>query len=111
MMKNKNSQHNGMQGDSPQVKKSLKKLNRYFLIFILIISASGTAIYVNNVMRVNKLLNEIRGLEKKRDSVITVNQHLKTKVLDMQSASRITHIAKEKLGMIPNPKAPASVHR
>jgi cell division protein FtsL len=55
------------------------------------------------------MLNEIRSLEKQRDSLVSMNQHLKSKVLDMQSASRITALAKNKLGMIPNPKAPTSV--
>ena len=42
-------------------------------------------------------------------SLISVNQQLKSKVLDMQSAPRITELAKQRLGMIPNPKAPTSV--
>lgn len=79
------------------------------LMFVLFVAAGGTAIYINNVMRINKMLNEIRSLEKQRDSLVSMNQHLKSKVLDMQSASRITELAKNKLGMIPNPKAPTSV--
>ncbi|GDX63800.1 MAG: hypothetical protein RLZZ578_1259 [Bacteroidota bacterium] len=95
--------------ESQTVSRARKFLNRISLMFVLILAAGGTAIYINNVMRVNKMLNEVRALEKTRDSLISVNQQLKSKVLDMQSAPRITDLAKQRLGMIPNPKAPTSV--
>ncbi len=109
MSKSKTHIENQHKPDSPKLSKAKKMFNRMTLIFVLVLAAGGTAIYVNNVMRINKMLNEIRSLEKKRDSLVSMNQHLKSKVLDMQSASRITEIAKNKLGMIPNPKAPTSV--
>ncbi|MFM6956420.1 MAG: FtsB family cell division protein [Ignavibacteria bacterium] len=95
--------------ESPKLSKAKKVFNRMTLLFVLFVAAGGTAIYINNVMRINKMLNEIRSLEKKRDSLVSMNQHLKSKVLDMQSASRITELAKQRLGMIPNPKAPTSI--
>ena len=95
--------------EAPIVSKTRKFLNRVSLLVILILGAGGTAVYIRNVMRVNKMLNEVRALEKTRDSLISVNQQLKTKVLDMQSAPRITELAKQRLGMIPNPKAPTSL--
>lgn len=107
-MMSKNATHNE-KPDSPKLSKAKKFFNRITLLFILFVAAGGTAYYINNVMRINKMLNEIRSLEKKRDSLVSMNQHLKSKVLDMQSASRITELAKNKLGMIPNPKAPTSV--
>ena len=108
-----NKQNTPMQSpkEAPAIKETRKFLNRISLIGILIASAAGTALYVYNVMIVNRMLNDIRGLEKRRDSMITINQHLRTKVLDLQSASRITGIAKNKLGMMPNPKAPSSVQQ
>ncbi|MFZ9760765.1 MAG: FtsB family cell division protein [Candidatus Kapaibacteriota bacterium] len=95
--------------EAQSVSKARKFLNRISLLAILILGAGGTAVYIKNVMRVNKMLNEVRALEKTRDSLISVNQQLKSKVLDMQSAPRITELAKQRLGMIPNPKAPTSV--
>jgi cell division protein FtsL len=109
MSKSRTHSENQTKKDSPKLSNAKKVFNRITLIFVLFVAAGGTAIYVNNVMRINKMLNEIRSLEKKRDSLVSMNQHLKSKVLDMQSASRITEIAKNKLGMIPNPKAPTSV--
>ncbi|MEY3690191.1 MAG: FtsB family cell division protein [Candidatus Kapaibacteriota bacterium] len=109
MSKNKVHTENQSKPESPKLSKAKKVFNRMTLLFVLFVAAGGTAIYINNVMRINKMLNEIRSLEKKRDSLVSMNQHLKSKVLDMQSASRITELAKQRLGMIPNPKAPTSI--
>jgi cell division protein FtsL len=109
MAKRSANNENQSKPDSPKLSKAKKVFNRMTLMFVLFVAAGGTAIYINNVMRINKMLNEIRSLEKQRDSLVSMNQHLKSKVLDMQSASRITALAKNKLGMIPNPKAPTSV--
>ena len=109
MSKNKVQTENQSKPESPKLSKAKKVFNRMTLLFVLFVAAGGTAIYINNVMRINKMLNEIRSLEKKRDSLVSMNQHLKSKVLDMQSASRITELAKQRLGMIPNPKAPTSI--
>jgi cell division protein FtsL len=109
MAKSGSHSENKSKPDSPKLSKARKVFNRMTLLFVLFVGAGGTAIYINNVMRINKMLNEIRSLEKQRDSLVSMNQHLKSKVLDMQSASRITELAKNKLGMIPNPKAPTSV--
>ena len=95
--------------ESPVVTKAKKLFNRMVLMFVLFVGAGGTAIYINNVMRINKMLNEIRSLEKHRDSLVSMNQQLKSQALEMQSASRITELAKHKLGMVPNPKAPMSI--
>jgi len=109
MSKNNVHTENQSKTESPKLSKAKKVFNRMTLLFVLFVAAGGTAIYINNVMRINKMLNEIRSLEKKRDSLVSMNQHLKSKVLDMQSASRITELAKQRLGMIPNPKAPTSI--
>jgi len=109
MSKYKVHTENQSKPESPKLSKAKKVFNRMTLLFVLFVAAGGTAIYINNVMRINKMLNEIRSLEKKRDSLVSMNQHLKSKVLDMQSASRITELAKQRLGMIPNPKAPTSI--
>ncbi|MFM8456672.1 MAG: FtsB family cell division protein [Ignavibacteria bacterium] len=109
MSKKKVHTENQSKPESPKLSKAKKVFNRMTLLFVLFVAAGGTAIYINNVMRINKMLNEIRSLEKKRDSLVSMNQHLKSKVLDMQSASRITELAKQRLGMIPNPKAPTSI--
>ena len=86
-----------------------KFLNRWSLMGLILLSALGTAIYVNSVMKINAVLGEIRVLEKKRDSLMIINQSIQAKVFELQSASRITSIAKKKLGMISNPKAPQIV--
>jgi len=109
MAKNKANTEYQSTHESPKLSKAKKVFNRMTLLFVLFVAAGGTAIYINNVMRINKMLNEIRALEKQRDSLVSMNQHLKSKVLDMQSASRITDLAKQRLGMIPNPKAPTSI--
>lgn len=42
-----------------------KFLNRWSLMGLILLSALGTAIYVNSVMKINAVLGEIRVLEKK----------------------------------------------
>lgn len=108
-MSQRQSHNAEMPKEAQSVTKARKYFNRLSLMLFLLLIAGGTAVYINNVMRVNKMLNEVRALEKTRDSLISVNQQLKSKVLEMQSASRITELAKQRLGMIPNPKAPTSV--
>ena len=99
------------QNKSSDMIHTRKFLNRWSLMGLILLSALGTAIYVNSVMRINAVLGEIRVLEKNRDSLMIINQSIQAKVFELQSASRITSIAKKKLGMISNPKAPQIVDK
>ena len=78
------------QNKSSEMIHTRKFLNRWSLMGLILLSALGTAIYVNSVMRINAVLGEIRVLEKNRDSLMIINQSIQAKVFELQSASRIT---------------------
>jgi len=83
-----------------------KMLNRWSIFGLLGMSAVFMVLYVSNVITVNGLLRRIPRLEEKRDSLLYESRRLEESIARLQSAERITSIAKEKLGMIPNQSAP-----
>ncbi|MBC8124505.1 MAG: cell division protein FtsL [Candidatus Kapabacteria bacterium] len=81
-------------------------LNRWSIFALVFVSAISTVLYVSNVIGVKKLLVESDVLQKRIDSLRTVNESLRTESYRLQSADRITRIAQERLGLIPPPQAP-----
>lgn len=91
----------------PQVLiKQRRLLNRWSIFALVFVSAAATVLYVNNVIGVKKLLVESDILQRRIDSMKTVNESLRTESYRLQSSDRITRIAQEKLGLIPPPQAP-----
>jgi len=83
-----------------------KFLNRWSIFGLLVVSALAVVLYVSNVVRVNTLMRNMQRYEKTRDSLVYANQSLQSEIMRLQSAERITTIARTKLGMIPNSQAP-----
>ena len=81
-------------------------LNRWSIFALVFVSAISTVLYVSNVIGVKKLLVESDMLQRRIDSLRTVNESLRTESYRLQSADRITRIAQERLGLIPPPQAP-----
>ena len=81
-------------------------LNRWSIFALVFVSAMSTVLYVSNVIGVKKLLVESDVLQRRIDSLRTVNESLRTESYRLQSADRITRIAQEQLGLIPPPQAP-----
>ena len=81
-------------------------LNRWSIFALVVVSAMSTVLYVSNVIGVKKLLVESDVLQRRIDSLRTVNESLRTESYRLQSADRITRIAQEQLGLIPPPQAP-----
>ncbi|MFC2130952.1 septum formation initiator family protein [Bacteroidota bacterium] len=77
-----------------------KIMGRWSVFGLVFIGAMITLLYVDNVMRVDDFLEDIRKLKKKKDLIMNRNELLKTRLNDLQSPDRITKIAEEKLGMI-----------
>ena len=92
--------------EAPTVIQRRNVLNRWSVFGLLGLSAVFMVLYVSNVISVNSLLRKIPRLEDKRDSLLYQSRRLEETIARLQSAERITHIAKEKLGMIPNQNAP-----
>ncbi len=92
--------------ESPSLVKQRRLLNRWSIFALVFVSAASTVLYVSNVIAVKKLLVETEDLNRKIDSLRTVNESLRTETYRLQSSERITRVATERLGLIPPPKAP-----
>ena len=82
------------------------KINRWSVFAMVVFSAVATIFYISNVIRVNNLLEQNQELKKELMSLRNANELLNSKVIELQSAERITKIAEERLGMIKPTKAP-----
>ncbi len=81
-------------------------------IFVLLILVAGiTLLYVNNVVRVNQLLAEIKTLEYSRDSLISSTNLLRNEVFRLESSDRINRIARENIGLTQPASAPIVIER
>ncbi len=85
------------------------KSNRWKTFGLVVLAAILTITYIDNVFKVNSLLSEIQNLEKQYDEVRTSNQVLITKIIELESVSRITKIAEENLGMMKPSKVPQKI--
>jgi hypothetical protein len=90
---------------NPEVKTE-SRLNRWKIFGIVILTAFATIIYVSNVLAVDKLLEELQILKKQKELKVNINEVLKSKVNQLQSAERIIPLACDKLGMIKPVQAP-----
>ena len=76
------------------------------LFILLILLAGVTLLYVNNVVRVNQLLSDIKTLEYSRDSLVSSTNLLRNEVFSLESSDRITRIAREHIGLTQPASAP-----
>lgn len=88
------------------VVRQRRVLNRWSIFLLIVGSALLTILYVSNVVSVNRLLTEVQQLEHSRDSLFSVNEALRVEVTRLQSAERITTLARNRLGMVQPTQAP-----
>ena len=80
--------------------KSWTKLNRWSVFLFLLLTSGLMILYVNNVLTINKLAEEIRTLEKQEKRIEFRKRMFESEVIELQSAERICKIAEERLKMI-----------
>lgn len=80
--------------------KSWTKLNRWSVFLFLLITSGLMILYVNNVLSINELAEDIRNLEKQEKRIEFRKRLVESEVIKLQSAERICKIAVEKLKMI-----------
>ncbi|MFA6571431.1 MAG: septum formation initiator family protein [Bacteroidota bacterium] len=95
-----------VEDDAKSEVQTESRLNRWKIFGIVIITAFATIIYVSNVLAVDKLLEELQSLKKQKELKVNINEVLKSKVNQLQSAERIIPLACDKLGMIKPVQAP-----
>jgi cell division protein FtsL len=82
------------------------KLTRWSVLGLVLVGAVLAIFSVNNVVTINNLLTEKQELKKQHKKIVNKNKILQSSVNELQSAERITKIAREELGMINSKKAP-----
>ena len=97
---------NSMVNDEiPQLhdKRRIKSLMLVLIVGLLII------VYVSNVIQVKNLLKDVYKLRKQSEKIIDGNQMLKAKINMLESAERITTIAREKFLMVKPDNPPVNL--
>ena len=82
------------------------KTNRLKVFSILAISAVITFGYVDNTIKINALLLKIKKQESTITDIRAYNEVLKSRIIELESAERITSIAEKKLGLRKPDKLP-----
>ena len=85
------------------------KSNRLKIFLILAISAVITLIYVDNTIKINALLTKIQTQESQIADIQAYNKILKSQIIELESAERITKIAEEKLGLTKPNRVPTVI--
>lgn len=82
------------------------KTNRLKVFVFVFLSAIVVLMYVHNTIQINDLLENITRKDKEIQELNTRNEILKSKIIELQSAERITKIGEEKLGLKKPDKVP-----
>ncbi|MPM66757.1 Cell division protein FtsL [bioreactor metagenome] len=87
------------------------KSNRFKVLGILAITALIMFLYVDNTIRINVLLAKIQTQEVTIRDIKAYNELLKSQIIELESAERITKIAEEKLGLTKPNKVPNVIEK
>lgn len=83
-----------------------KRVSRWKLFGLLLLSASLMLLYVSNVLYVDAQLEEMQSMKKIYNSIKNGNELLKTEIIKLESADRIIPYAENELGMLKPDKPP-----
>ncbi|TAE23795.1 MAG: hypothetical protein EAZ92_14200 [Candidatus Kapaibacterium sp.] len=87
-----------------------KLLPRRWLAFgILTASAVFIVVFVNNVLRVGKMTEDIDKMKKEHQRLTHQNELYRAEIIRLQSPERITTVAKAHLNLIPATTAPERI--
>jgi cell division protein FtsL len=92
----------------PETVKVPSRLKPFLLV---ILTSLLVILYVSNVMKVKSLLREVYDLKKHSEKMTDGNHIINAKINELESAERITVIAREKFGMIKPNYPPVSLPR
>lgn len=81
-------------------------LKRWIVLATIALSALCIVFFVNNVLHVGKLTEEIEQLKKEQDKLLHQNEIYRAEIIRLQSPDRITKIARLKLNMVAASSAP-----
>jgi cell division protein FtsL len=82
---------------------------RWLILGILAASAIFVVVFVNNVLRVGKITEELDKMKKEYQHLSHQNELYRAEIIRLQSPERITTVAKARLGLIPATAAPERI--
>ncbi len=85
--------------------------NRWKSFGMILLAALITIFYVDNVFRVNSLLNDIRKLKQEKEILRMDRDRSRAEIIKLRSAERIIPLAKNKLNMTEPESAPEIIEK
>jgi cell division protein FtsB len=82
---------------------------RWLILGVLAASAIFVVVFVNNVLRVGKITEELDVMKKEHQRLSHQNELYRAEIIRLQSPERITTVAKVRLGLIPATTAPERI--
>jgi cell division protein FtsL len=82
---------------------------RWLILGILAASAVFVVVFVNNVLRVGKITEELDTMKKEYQHLSHQNELYRSEIIRLQSPERITAVAKARLGLVPATAAPVRI--
>jgi cell division protein FtsL len=82
---------------------------RWLILGVLAASAVFVVIFVNNVLRVGKITEELDTMKKEYLHLSHQNEIYRSEIIRLQSPERITAVAKARLGLVPTTTAPERI--
>lgn len=82
---------------------------RWLILGVLVASAVFVVVFVNNVLRVGKITEELDLMKKEHQRLSHQNELYRAEIIRLQSPERITAVAKARLGLIPSTAAPERI--
>lgn len=82
---------------------------RWLVLGVLAGSAVCIVVFVNNVLRVGKMTEELDMMKKEYQRLSHQNELYRAEIIRLQSPERITAVAKARLGLIPATTAPERI--
>ncbi len=86
-----------------------RKISRWKVFALILITALIAAFYVDNVMKVDDLLEDVRELRARREYFENQNELLILEINRLKSPDRIIKIAKNKLDMVEPESCPKTL--
>jgi cell division protein FtsL len=84
-------------------------LKRWLIFGSIALAAVCVVVFVNNVLRVGKLTEDIERSKKEEEKLLQQNELFRAEIIRLQAPERITKIARTRLGMVSADQAPKTL--
>lgn len=98
------------QAQAPPTEKKKRELTTFNIVMLLIFSAAVVVGYIGNVIAVDRLLVDIRRLEKQEAELKLEGERIRASINMLASYTRIQKIAMMQLGLVHSGQQPSSLN-